>query len=239
MKYVKLRGIVVKSTDYLESDKLLTLLTFERGSVTAKAKGVRKKGAKLAYGARQFFCGDFECVESHDRLVITGISRVYDFTDIASDIDKYYMACHFAEITSVVIMEDHPDEEMLRMFLNTLHILTKDSVNRSLLISLFEIRTAVLAGFAPVMDECAICGSIGKTMTFSIENGGMICCAGGSSIDKHTALVFERLSECEMKEMFSITVPEASLLELASLSRRYLESSLDRKFNTLEGIKYI
>ena len=239
MKYEKLRGIVVRSFDYLENDKLLTLLTFERGSVTAKAKGVRKTGAKLAYGARQFFCGDFECVESHDRLVITGIARVYDFTDIASDIDKYYMACHFAEIASVVIMEDHPDEELLRLFLNTLHILTKDSVNPSLLISLFEFRTAVLAGFAPVMDECTLCGSVDKNMTFSIENGGMVCCASGNTIDKHMAVLIGKLSECEMKELFSLTVPEASLDSLASLSRRYLENVLDRKFNTLEGIKYI
>ncbi len=237
MKYEKLRGIVVKSIDYLENDKLLTLLTFERGSVTAKAKGVRKKGAKLAYGARQFFCGDFECVESHGRLVITGVARVYDFTDIASDIDKYYMACHFAEIASVVIMQDHPDEEMLRLFLNALHILIKDSINPGLLNSLYELRTSVLAGFAPVMDECTLCGSTDKKMTFSIENGGMVCCAAGNTIDEHSAGLIEKLSECGMKEMFSLAVPESSLAPLASLSHRYLENVLDRKFDTLEGIK--
>ncbi len=99
MKYEKVRGIVIKTIDYLESDKLLTLLTFSRGSILIKAKGVRKKGAKLAYGAQQFFCGDFECVESHGRLVLTGIDRVYDYTEIASDInEEYFLAENIFEL---------------------------------------------------------------------------------------------------------------------------------------------
>jgi len=236
MKYEKIRGIVIRGIDYLESDKLLTLLTFERGMVTVKARGVRKKGAKLAYGTQQFFCGDFECVESHGRLVLTGVSRVYDFSDIASDIDRYYVACHFADIVSAVIMEEHPDGEMLRMFLNTLHILTKDTVNIELLTSIFEIRTAAQSGFAPVMDECVVCGSEGKPMKFSIEHGGTVCCTTGTEADSHIMNVFETVSECEMKDMFALSVPSESLGVLGRLSRKYLENVLDRRFDTLENL---
>jgi len=236
MKYEKIRGIVVKSFDYLESDKLLTLLSFEKGSVTVKAKGVRKTGAKLAYGARQFFCGDFECVESHGKLIMTGVERVHDFSDIASDLDKYYTACHFAEIALAVIMEEHPDEEMLRMFLNTLHILSKDSVNLKLLISIYEIRTAALSGFAPVMDECVVCGSHKNSMRFSLDHGGLVCCAPGVEIDNNIKHFIEVLTECEMKEMFSLSVPENSLEQLNKLSRKYIETVLDRKFTTLNSI---
>lgn len=239
MKYEKTRGIVVRGIDYLESDKLLTLLTFERGKVTVKARGVRKKGAKLAYGTQQFFCGDFECVESHGRLVLTGVSRVYDFSGIAADIDKYYVACHFADITSFVIMEEHPDEEMLRMFLNTLHILSKDTVDIHLLTSIFEIRTAALSGFAPVMDECVICGSTGKPMKFSIEHSGAVCCAAGTEFDENIMNLFATVSECEMKDMFSLSIPKESLGKLNQLSRRYLENAMDRQFSTLDDMNKI
>ncbi|MCK5757509.1 MAG: DNA repair protein RecO [Clostridiales bacterium] len=239
MKYEKFRGIVIKTIDYLESDKLLTLLTFDRGSVLVKAKGVRKKGAKLAYGAQQFFCGDFECVESHAKLILTGVDRVYDFSAIASDLDKYYTACHFAEIAAAVIMEDHPDEEMLRMFLNTLHILIKNNIDLNLLISIYEIRTAALAGFAPVMDECVMCGSQGKATKFSIEHGGMVCCTSGAEVDKHVISLIETVSECDMKEMFLVSVPMESLEKLSLVSRKYLETVLDRKFTTIDSINNI
>lgn len=239
MKYENVRGIVVKSFDYLESDKLLTLLTFEKGLLTIKAKGVRKNGAKLAFSARQFFCGDFECVESHGKLIMTGVARVHDFSDIASDLDKYYTACHFADIALAVIMEEHPDEEMLRMFLNALHILTKESVSLKLLISIYEIRTAALSGFAPVMDECVVCGSHDKAMRFSLDHGGLVCCAPGVEIDESIKRFIETLTDCEMKEMFSLTVPENSLDQLSKLSRRYIETVLDRKFTTLNSINGI
>ncbi|MCD6321976.1 MAG: DNA repair protein RecO [Clostridiales bacterium] len=239
MKYEKVRGIVIKTIDYLESDKLLTLLTFSRGSIMVKAKGVRKKGAKLAFGAQQFFCGDFECVESHEKLILTGVDRVYDFSEIATDLDRYYTACHFSEIAAAVIMENHPDEEMLRMFLNTLHILTKNNIDLNLLISIYEIRTAALAGFSPVMDECVMCGSKGKAMKFSIEHGGMVCCTSGTEIDKHIHSLIKTVSECDMKEMFFLSVPVESLGKLAMTSRKYLESVLDRKFTTIDSINNI
>lgn len=239
MKHEKLRGIVIKTIDYLESDKLLTILTFNRGSVLVKAKGVRKKGAKLAYGAQQFFCGDFECVESHGKLILTGVDRIYDFTELASDIDKYYTACHFAEIASAVIMEDHPDEEMLRMFLNTLHILMKNNIELNLLISIYEIRTAALAGFAPVMDECVLCGSESEATTFSIVHGGRVCCTTGTEVDKYIIKLIEAVSECNMKEMFSLSVPMESLEKLSMISRKYLENVLDKKFTTINSINEI
>lgn len=235
MKYGKVTGIVVKSIDYLETDKLITVLTFEMGSVTIKARGVRRKGAKLSYGTQQFFCGEFECVESHGRLVLTGIQRLHDYTALSTDIDKYYAACHYADIASAVIMEDHPDEEMLRFFLNSLHILMKSNKNIMLLTAVYEMRTAVLAGFAPVMDECVTCGSTDKTMRFSPENGGLVCCSGGIEADTYIINIISELSECGMREVFKMTVPDESIEIFSRLTRKYLETVLDRQFTTLNG----
>lgn len=43
MEYLKLKGIVCKITEYKEADKILTLLTYEKGKVQVIAKGVKKK----------------------------------------------------------------------------------------------------------------------------------------------------------------------------------------------------
>lgn len=239
MNYEKFRGIVVKGIDYLESDKLLTILTFEKGRVTVRAKGVKKKGARLTHLARQFFYGEFECIESRGRYILTGGSRSHDFSLISADIDKYYHACHYADIALAVIMEDHPDERMMRLLLNTLHVLTKDGVNPALLTSIYELRTAVLAGFAPVTDECVICGSEKDNMLFSITEGGTVCCANGIKMDNDIHKVIRAVSNCGMKELFSLSVPMESLETLCSISHRYLEAVFERAFNTLDGIKNI
>ena len=49
------KTLVLRSVDYKESDKILTLLTQDLGKVTASARGSRKKGSPLAAGC-QLLC---------------------------------------------------------------------------------------------------------------------------------------------------------------------------------------
>ena len=233
----RLRGIVVRSVEYLENDRLLTVLTFEEGTVAIKAKGVRKKGAKLAFAAGLFFCGDFEVVESNDRYILTGAARLYDYSGLAEDLDRYYMGCHFLDIASFIIMEKNPDEEMLRFLLNALHIMNKGKCNLVLLRAIFEFRTAVISGFAPAINECAICQRETAAKTFSVEDGGFVCCGTGIETDEYIRSAVEQISEAEMKELFSIEMPLESAEKLRTLSSLYIEMVFDRKFNKLEQLE--
>ena len=49
------KALVLRSVDYKESDKILTLLTQDMGKVTASARGSRKKGSPIAAGC-QLLC---------------------------------------------------------------------------------------------------------------------------------------------------------------------------------------
>lgn len=235
----KLTGIVVRANDYLESDRLLTVLTIEEGSTTIKAKGVRKKGAKLAFASGVFFCGGFEVVESKGRYVLTGASRLYDYSELAEDIDKYYLACHFIDIASFIIMEKHPDEEMLRFLLNTLHVMAKGNGNLNLLRGIYELRAAVISGFAPTLYECAVCGKKTKSTNFSLTAGGFACCMQGTDTDVYVRRAIELISEAEVKELFSMEIPMESAVKLKSISSSYIEMVFDRKFRTMEKLEGI
>jgi DNA repair protein RecO (recombination protein O) len=168
---------------------------------------------------------------------MTGVERLYDYCDIALDIDKFYHACHYAEIASSVIMEDNPDEDMLRLFLNTLHILVKNLMDPVLLTAVYEFRTAAISGLAPVMDECAVCGKKGEKMVFSYENQGMVCCCNGVEIKKDTAKMIGRICEGDMKDLFSITADRAVSVKLAAISKRYIEEVLERHFEKLKPLE--
>ncbi|MFO7610900.1 MAG: DNA repair protein RecO [Clostridia bacterium] len=237
MDYAKFRGIVIRSTDYGEGDRLLAILAFEKGMVTVKAKGVRRKGAKLSHCAQLFFCGDFECVSGNGRYVLTGGSRLYDYTGIAGDLDKYYHACHFIEIASAVIMEDQPDDEMLRLLLNTMHVMICSDMDLALLTAIYELKTAVITGFAPVTGECAVCGKKQDGMSFSPDNGGMVCCVPGIPVDNGTAEAIGHISSCEGGKLFSIRLSEKQIEGLKKIAAKYLEFVLDRKFGKLEGFE--
>ena len=44
---VKLQAIVLNRVDYKESDRILTLLSPEKGKLTVSARGVKKQASKL------------------------------------------------------------------------------------------------------------------------------------------------------------------------------------------------
>lgn len=229
-----LTGIVVRAMDYLENDRLLTVLTIEEGTTTIKAKGARRKGAKLSFATGIFFCGNFEIVESKGRYVLTGASRLYDYSGLAENIDKYYLACHFIDIASFIIMEKHPDEEMLRFLLNSLHVMAKDKCKLALLQGIFEFRTAVISGFAPALYECAVCGKDTDSTVFSLISGGFVCCVPGIEADSYVRKAIEVISEAELKDLFSMEIPLESANKLKTLSSSYIEMIFDRKFKTME-----
>ena len=50
--HITTKALVLRTTDYKESDKILTLLTQDQGKLTASARGCRKKGSAIAAGCQ-------------------------------------------------------------------------------------------------------------------------------------------------------------------------------------------
>lgn len=50
----KTDALLLRACDYGENDKIVTLLTSDRGKLTAGVKGVKKAGAKLRFAAQPF-----------------------------------------------------------------------------------------------------------------------------------------------------------------------------------------
>ena len=45
--YLKIQGLVLRRTEYNDTDALLTILTSQHGMVTAKARGIKRKNSPL------------------------------------------------------------------------------------------------------------------------------------------------------------------------------------------------
>lgn len=225
------KGIVIKCVDFNESDKIITVLTFEKGRITCIAKGVQKANAKLAHIARVFYCGTFEMVNTSGRNVLIGATMLMELSGISSDLKKFYYAAHYIEIAASVVMEEQPDEEVMKLLLNTLYMLSKDKLNIRLLTVIYEFRIAALNGLAPYMDCCVECGSEKDNMKFSVSEGGLVCCQEGFSISELSCKAINYISQCDNKELYGFSIPESAIEELYFISRKYIERVFERRFD--------
>lgn len=50
----KINALMIRSVDYADNDKILSLFSLEQGVISAKIRGVKKAGAKLKFAAEPF-----------------------------------------------------------------------------------------------------------------------------------------------------------------------------------------
>lgn len=93
MQYFRTEAIILRRTNYGEADRILSVITPERGKVSVIAKGVRRPKSKLAGGLELFAICDINTVEGKGMAVVTSaqIKHFYG-KEILQDYDRMQLA---------------------------------------------------------------------------------------------------------------------------------------------------
>ena len=67
--YTKTLGLVLREVEYKDADKLLTVLTRDRGKLTVRARGVRSRSSRLKSGCQLLAYSEFTLFENRNSLV--------------------------------------------------------------------------------------------------------------------------------------------------------------------------
>ena len=118
------RGIVLREVNYKETDKILTILTPE-GKLTAKARGVRKKGSPLAAGCQLLVYSELVLSEYRDFVTVSQANSLEQFWGVKQDVELVALGSYFAEVCETVAEEGVPQPELLSLILNSLYALDK------------------------------------------------------------------------------------------------------------------
>lgn len=148
MQSSKLRVLVLRRTNYGESDRIVQLLTSEGQKVSAIARGVRKEKSKMA-GAVELLCvSDITLHKGKGDLdILTSARLVTFFKDILHDYDKLQFAYEVLKKTSK--LSEHVHEPSLFDCLHTtLEALNQQSIDIRIVRAWFYLQTAELSGHA-------------------------------------------------------------------------------------------
>jgi DNA repair protein RecO (recombination protein O) len=93
MQTFRSEAIILRRTNYGEADRILNLLTPERGKVSAIAKGVRKAKSKLAGGLELFATCDVTLLQGKSDMFTVSSARLDKFYgNILKDYDRMQLA---------------------------------------------------------------------------------------------------------------------------------------------------
>ncbi len=248
MGLLKTSGIVTKTTKYGDTSLIVTMLTKDFGRISAIASGVRTKKSQMLAGLQLFAYSEIVMYKAKSKKGLYNLNEMTvteSFSSLRYDLDKMAYASYFAEAASGASAEDAPDEEILRLLLNTLYALDKQLCEYEKIKTVFEWRLAAEAGYAPLLTECAKCGKHKETAYLSFANGTALCaeCGNGAEgmakLSSTMAKIIKFICLADIKKIFSFEAGQATVGYLSRVSEEYLKAQLDRQFPTLDYLKKV
>ena len=241
--YLKIQGLVLRVTNYNETDALLTVLSHDHGKLTLKARGLRRKNSPLMASCQLLAYSEFSLFEYRGMYTINEASSIELFHDLRKDLQKLSLATYFAQVADVICQEDIPNPELQTLVLNCLYALSKLNIPELQAKAVFEMRIVCIAGYTPDLSGCRLCGN-SVPDRFDLSEGHLEC----SACDNHNGNIhmpvtpsvldaMRYVCACESKKIFSFQIGEVALRNFSQVSESYLATQLERGFSTLDFYK--
>lgn len=187
MNSLKLTAVVLRTVDYGESDRVVTLFTRERGKVSAFARGARASRRRFGGGLEPFTQISAQVRErsGSDLLSLDTLAVDDAFGGIRGDLARIACAGYAAELSRELVRDLEPHLELYDLLVDYLRRLDRGPALPGVLRA-FELGALGAAGLAPRLDTCARCGGeLGgqEAVRFDPQEGGALCavCAQAAS----------------------------------------------------------
>jgi len=180
-------GVVLRTQKLGEADRIITLLTRHNGRVRAVARGVRRTKSRFGARLEPFTHVDVMVHPGRSLDVITQaeVIRAYG-TPLVSDYPKYTAGTAMLETAErFTPVEKEPAIRQFLLLIGGLRALGEVEHDPRLVLDAYLLRTLAVAGYAPALDECAVCGTPDPvaeetaqrsgSRAFAVPAGGLTC----------------------------------------------------------------
>ncbi len=254
-------GLITRSYPVGDHDRVIHLVTPERGRLSVMVKGGQSKTNRYAAITQLFTYGNYELYHKHGEMYwLRGGSVLHSFYTLTYDLSRMALGTYICDVTSELTGEGENAEQLLRLTLNTLHMIDGGDKSQALIKGAFELRAMSMEGYMPNVGGCSVCGTAyPKTSYFDIMNGSVICaeCQTGLNSQRSFADTIsvnelgERRIICPMTDAtlaavrYAVTAPDKKIFSFAladpeeelyfsRVAETYLLHHLERGFDTLD-----
>jgi DNA repair protein RecO (recombination protein O) len=261
MSASRIQGIVLRTIDYGESDRVVTFLCRQGGKIGAMARGAQKSKKRFA-GVLEIGTIVDADLSGTPRTQLYSISRIdliKSYISLGQDIDAFSYSSYAMELVREFTPDREGDAALFDLSAGYLEALLQRGPERWTL-RLFELALLSHAGYAPELVRCRDCGKrVTGPCSFHPALGGLRCDScdpdgkGGVLLGHGTTQAMATLLQqatqlmeqlgAEREEMVIESLPilaapeERILRESGRLLGRYVEHILGRRVKSLAFIE--
>ena len=215
-------GIVLRTRNLGEADRIVTLYAREQGKVEAVARGARRVRSRLTGATQIFTHGRYVLFSGRTLDTLSQAEIVQSFAPLREDLIKMAHASYLAELLDVCVEPGEPSEDLFALVLGGLQALAA-GVDPRVVSRHFELTVMSLLGYAPHVDSCVACrGEAEGRVSMSAREGGILCerCRSADP----TAIRLERSTLEWVRRLLATRVDRMGVFRIGADDLRLLEA---------------
>lgn len=234
--FTSLDGLTLRVLPYGDSSVHLLVLTREQGKVMLRVRGARRRGSPLLAYAEPLVYARYTVFDYRGRLTVEDAEAHSFFMPLRSSVGKLALATYFADIAER-LAEGDADDGLLTLTLTALHYLAEDKYVPSHIKAVYEWRTALLAGYRPALDTCAVCEKTNPSV-LRIDSGTACCTACDTKLPRERTIKLQA-GDCQaIRHIVSAPLGRCFAFETDSpawqtAAELYLQTHLAHGFDSL------
>lgn len=170
----KIEGIVIRTTDYGESHKVVAIFSREAGKISAMARGAKKTNSRLSAVSQPFTYGYFLIQTGKGLGTLQQGEIISSLRGIKEDIFKTAYATYLVELVDRSTQNNEPNPFLFELLFQSLNYIS-DDYDPAIITHIFEMKMLHVLGLYPELRQCAVCGNTEGKFGFSIKENGLIC----------------------------------------------------------------
>lgn len=170
-------GVVLRTHDLGEVDRIITLLTREHGRIRAVAKGVRRSRSRFGARLEPFGHVDLQLYEGRSLDTITQVEsfRAHG-ADLVADYARWTAGSAMLEAAERLTPVDRqPAQQQYLLLVAGLRALSAAEHDSRSILDAYLLRSMAVSGWSPSFSDCARCGAPGPHRAFHLASGGSMC----------------------------------------------------------------
>ncbi len=228
----KIEGMIIKTQDYSETHKIVTIYSGKVGKFSALARGAKKPKSKMAAVTQPFIYGAFLIYLNKGLSTIQQGDILNSYRPIREDIMKTAYAAYVTELTDKILETKMPDSYIFKQFLLTIDWIAE---NETYLIPIlmYELKLYRKGGFAPVVNQCVNCHQNKELVAFSISEGGVLC-ANCRYLDTHPLNISPRVIKL-LHTFLNVGLEQVGSISIKASNQTMLRQLLDAYYDHYGG----
>ena len=228
----KVEGIILKTQEYGETHKIVTIYTKQYGKLSAIGRGANKVKSRLSSVTQPFIKGDFLIYIGKGLSTVRQGEIIQSFRHIREDIIKTAYTAYITELTDKLTDANQPDKTIYNQLSHTLTWIN-DKKKFIIPIIMYEFKLFNKGGFAPIVDRCVNCYNKNDLHSFSIKEGRLLC-KQCNNIDPFSFIIGPNIIRL-LPIFLNVGIEQIGTISVKQHNESLLRTIMDQYYDTYGG----